>query len=1115
MKLIAIFLLWACLTSAATGFSQTVTLRGNGILLENVFKEIRKQTGYKFLYSREVLQRSKKVSVHANAQPLEQVLQQCFKEQPLTYEIIERTIIVKPRSASAVTPLLREQPLPPVPSAEEINGRVTDSTGTPLPGASVKIKGTNIGTTTNTGGRFTINAKATDILIISFVGYQSVELPANSNTVSAIILLPAESQLEDLVVVGYGTQRKKDLTGSVSSVSSKDIANTPVKDVLSAMQGRMAGVQVVSNSGAPGDGINVTVRGQSSLNAGNAPLYIIDGIPVDAGSMSQLNGFESHGLNPLSYINPSDIESIEVLKDAASTSIYGSRAANGVVMITTKSGKAGRAKVNINFYTGFSNITRHLDVLNAAQWRSNILEAYRNLDIYNNATTPTVPHWSVLDSLNPMNTGDVDWQSVMYRTAVQKQLDFSVTGGTEKSVYALSSSILDQDGIFIASKYRRITSRLNTDFNISKKLKLGYNVIYSNERNNRINAGGDGNHSLVQSILVRPPTYALTYPDGSPIYYFNGKRNPVGLALEATHLNTTNRIIGSQYLEYQILDGLKFRTNISLDFTSMKEDEFLPSTVDYREGYNSGSVRATNNLTWANENYFTYHKTFNTDHDFTALAGFSQQAWKLETTGLNGMYFASDRIRTLNGAGTISGQDANVTVEHGLVSYFGRVGYNYKSKYLFQANLRADGSSRFGRANRFGFFPSASGAWRFSAEPFLENATFLNDGKLRLSVGQTGNEAIGNYTSQGEFAIGYNYLDNSGAAPTVMPNANLTWETSTQYDLGLDISLLNHRVSFTGDVYIKNTRDLLFDVPIPETSGFAYMTQNIGKIQNKGLELALTTRNLTSDLKWNTTFNIGFNRNMVKSLPEQVLTNGYIQNGAFHILKVGQPIGVFYGYKFLGVYASDADNVNKVRNGSANGKIFAGGDPIWDDRNGDQVINAEDQQTIGNAQPNFTGGLINDFTYRNFSLNIFLQFSNGNDIYSQLNQLRHSVVAYNNVSRDALDRWKTQGDITDYPRTIFNDPLASDSRVSDRWISDGSYLRLKNVRLAYNLPQRLMDKLSLRSVKVYASGENLLTWTKYTGYDPDVSSYSGLRIGIDGGSYPQSRTFIFGLNVEL
>lgn len=1001
---------------------------------------------------------------------------------------------------------------------KRVTGKVTDaSNGEILPGVNISIKGEDQGVLSNSEGHYSIAVNSPDaILVFSFVGYQSREMRVGNANALDVALSIDILELEEVVAVGYGRQKKRDVTGAISSINFKAIENTPVKDVMSALQGRAAGVQVVSNSGAPGDGINITVRGQSSLNSGNDPLYVIDGVPVETSSLTQLNGYESHGLNPLSDINPGDIESIEVLKDAASTAIYGSRAANGVILITTKHGRAGKAKINVNVYTGYSKITRHLDVLNASEWRQVIIDTYRNLDAYNDATTPSEPHWTAIDSLNPMNSGDVDWQNVMYRTAQQKNLDFSVSGGSQTARYAFSTSLLDQDGIFLASNYKRITSRLNTDFDVSDKVKIGFNFMYTHGVNNRINAAGTGNNSLVQSILVRPPVYSLTYPDGSPINYFNGKRNPVALAEEVTHLATTNRIIGSQFLEYKILKNLKFRTNISLDYISLKEDEFFPTTVDYRPGYNSGKVRAIGNISWANENYLTYNTVFNDLHDFSALAGFSQQEWKNETTGLDGMFFASDNIRTLNGAGTISNQGVNTTVEHGLASYFGRLSYSYDGKYLFQANFRADGSSRFGTENRFGYFPSASAAWRFSDESFMRGIGFLNDGKLRFSIGQTGNEAIGNYISQGEFAIGANYLTNSGAAPVIMPNKQLTWETSTQYDLGIDLALFNNRVSFNGDVYFKKTSDLLFAVPIPETTGFGYITQNIGEIHNKGIELALTTYNTVQKFKWNTNFNLGLNRNEVVDLPEEVLTDGYIRNGDYHILKEGESIGTLYGYKFLGVYSRDEDNKNQVRHGSSNGKLFRGGDPIWADLNGDNIIDAQDRQIIGNAQPKFTGGLTNNFSYENFSLSVFFQFTYGNDIYSNLNMMRNWVFAYNNVSRAALNRWRKPGDVTDFPRPIRNDPLRNEyQRVSDRWVEDGSYLRLKNVSLSYNFPKNLISRLNVSSLRIYASGENLLTWTNYTGYDPDVSSFSGLRIGVDDGSYPQSRTVIFGLNVGL
>ncbi|RAV30862.1 SusC/RagA family TonB-linked outer membrane protein [Sinomicrobium soli] len=991
-----------------------------------------------------------------------------------------------------------------------VSGTITDSeTGMPLLGVNIIIKGTSTGTSSDLDGNYTITGISPgDILTYSFMGYESRDIPFDANTTIDVSLTPATNELEEMVVVGYGRQKKRNVTGSVVSVGSEEIAQSNLQDPVSVLQGRAAGVQVTSNSGAPGGGMTIRVRGNSSLNSGNDPLFVVDGVPIESNSLSSLNGTENFGLNPLADINPDDIESIEILKDAASTAIYGSRAANGVVMITTKRGAEGKAQVNLNVHTGISQITRKLSVLNASQYRELILDSYRNMD------NPEEPYWTVIDSLNPRNTGDVDWQDELLRTASQYKIDLAVRGGAENVKYSWSSSFLNQDGIILNSNYKRVTTRLNVDFDISDRLRAGQSIAYTNTNNNRINAGGTGNLSVIRELLVRPPSYAMYLPDGSLNGYMVGRRNPVGIALYATHQNKSNRIIGNEYLEYDIMDGLTFRSNLNLDFTAMKEDDFMPSILDYREGYNTGAVRSTNNITWGNENYLKFDRNFGEKHSLNALAGFSFQNWQYERTGLDGMFFPSDNIRTLNGAGTISNQEVNITTEHSMLSYFGRVSYDYMGKYLAEVNIRADGSSRFGKDKRFGYFPSASVGWRFSEEKFLENLDFLSDAKLRFSVGNTGNEAIGNYTSQGEFMVGSNYLDYSGASPSVMPNSGLTWETTTQYNAGLDVSLWRNRLIFNADFYIKDTRDLLYNVPIPRTTGFSYITQNIGRIQNKGIEFLVSSRNLTGDFSWNTNFNISANRNKVKELPEDLLTNGYIQNGTYHILKEGLPIGTFYGWKFDGVYARDEDNVNGVTNG-AMGREFQGGDPIWNDLNGDHIINEDDRQIIGNAEPDFFGGITNDFSYKNFTLSVFFQFSVGNEIYSEINHQRNSVVRYNNLSTDALGRWREQGDITDFPRPVRDDPMQSDSRVQSRWVEDGSYIKLKNVHFRYSFPSRIINKIGIHKLDAYITATNLITWTKYTGFDPDVNSYSGLRAGVDEGSYPQSRTLILGLNFGL
>jgi len=992
-----------------------------------------------------------------------------------------------------------------------VTGNVKDEiTGEALPGVSVSVLPGGRSVATDQQGRFSIQVTGNNpVLTFSLLGYKKLSLNITSQTELEVKLSSEAFDLNEVEVsVGYGTQKKRNLTGSIVSVGSEEIQKTTLQDPISILQGRAAGVQVTSNSGSPGGEMTIRVRGNSSLNSGNNPLFVVDGIPIESNSLSSLNGTENFGLNPLADINPDDIASIEVLKDAASTAIYGSRAANGVVMITTKRGAEGKAQVTINATTGVSELTRKLSVLNASQYREVILDSYRNME------NPEEPYWTVLDSLNPMNNGDVDWQSELMRTASQYKVDMAVRGGTKNTKYAWSSSYLDQDGIILNSNYKRITSRLNVDFDVTDKLRIGQSISFTNATNNRINAGGSGNLSVIRELLVRPPIMSMYLPDGSLNGYSLGRRNPVGIALYATHLNKSNRIIGSEYLEYDLIEGLTFRSNLNFDFTAMKEDDFMPSILDYREGYNTGSVRNTHNLTWGNENFFRFDRVFNDDHHVSALAGFSFQNWKYERTGLDGMYFPSDNIRTLNAAGVISNQGVNVASEHAMLSYFGRLSYDYKGKYLAEVNLRADGSSRFGRDKRFGYFPSASVGWRFSEEDFFENLHAVNDAKLRFSVGKTGNEAIGDYTSQGEFVVGTNYLDYSGASPSVMPNAGLRWETTTQYNAGLDVMLLANRLTLNADAYLKDTRALLYNVPIPTTTGFGSITQNIGSIENRGIEALLSSQNLVGKLRWNTNLNISFNRNKVKELPQELLTNGYIQNGNYHILKEGLPIGVFYGWKFNGVYARDEDNVNGVTNGAL-GQVFKGGDPIWDDLNGDHIINQDDRQIIGYAEPKFFGGISNDFSYKNFSLNVFFQFSYGGDIYSEINYQRNAVVRYNNLSADALHRWRQQGDITDFPKPVRDDPMQSDSRVQSRWVEDGSYIKLKNVNLRYSFLPSLISRIGLRSLDVFVTATNLITWTKYTGYDPDVNSYAGLRVGVDEGVYPQSRTVIFGLNIGL
>lgn len=1097
-----LLLLFASAGNGAECYSQTFDYRVQSISFLEALKTIESTSGYSLFYDQAIVVGAPAVSVDLENAELPRILDAVLGGRDLAYNIQGKTIFIYRRSDTAAEPAQeKEDPV-------EITGRVTDAeTGEALIGAAIRIKGTSRGTITDLDGNFTLSAEEDGVLEVSFLGYETREIPVSGQRKFDISLMPATASLEELIVVGYGTKKKSNLTGSIATVSNEDIEKSKQHDLISVLQGRAAGVQVTTSSGAPGGGMTIRVRGASTLNAGNSPLFIVDGIPVESNSMSLLNQ-DDPGVNPIADINPNDIESIEVLKDAASTAIYGSRAANGVVLITTKRGKSGKARIRMDTYTGFSEMPRKLSVLNATQWRSAVLDAYANMD------NPDIPHSSVVDSLSPKNNGDVDWQEEMFRKAKQYSMNLSISGGSDNLSYAWSSSYLNQEGILLNTDFRRITSRLNTDLKATDRLTIGQSFSYTNGARQKVNSGGVGNKSLVRELLIRPPTYAMYLPDGSYNGYQNGQRNPVGLANLATDEDNSHRLIGSQYAEFQILEGLKFRSNLNLDYISMKEDFFLPSSLDYREGWNEGKVRSSQNLTWGSESYLSYNQSFDRKHNFSALAGLGFQRWKRTITGLDGMYFASDRIITLNGAGTVSNQQVNRETEHVLRSYFGRASYDYEGRYLAEVNLRIDGSSRFGKNQRYGYFPSASLGWRFTDENFMPDQNILADGKLRISAGQTGNEAIGDYTAQGQFVVGANYLNHSGAAPTITSNANLTWESTTEYDVGIDLSFLDHRIEFSADVYLKKTSGLLFDVPVPYTTGFGSVTQNVGNIENKGIEGSVLSRNLTGEFQWNTSFNISTNRNRITSLPSELLTNGYIQNGAYHILKVGQPIGTFYGYKFLGVYATDEDNVNGYTYG-ANGPTFKGGEPIWYDANNDNVIDENDRVIIGDATPSFWGGISNEFAYKGFSLSVFMQFVYGNDIYSELNHQRNAIRRYDNLSTDALNRWRKQGDITSFPKPVRDDPRESDSRVQDRWIEDGSYLKIKNVMLSYDLRSDLISRLGLNSLQVYITATDLLTFTRYTAYDPDVNSFGGIRPGVDYGTYPLNRSFFFGLKADF
>ncbi|GAB3314430.1 TonB-dependent receptor [Larkinella ripae] len=989
------------------------------------------------------------------------------------------------------------------PRALLIKGTVASETGETLPGVTIAVKGTTLGTTTNESGQYSLSVpdeKA--VLVFSSVGYEKQEMPVGNRSTINVTLKADTKALGEIVVVGYGTQQRRDLTGSVASVKGKDLENLPVAGPVEALQGRVAGVEIVQNSGSPGGGSTVKVRGITSLNAGNSPLYIVDGVPITGN---------------INVVNPNDIQSMEVLKDASASAIYGARGANGVIIITTKRGKAGKTSVNFNAYTGFAEVRKQIPMLNAAQERDYILNAVQNagvaevrlgLDTLFNGNAPVY---------------DTNWQNELFRTAPVSNYELSLRGGNDKTTYAASLGLYDQKGVVISSGYRTYRGRFSIDHQASSRFKTGANILVSTAKRDRVPEGDDNNAVLTNALRMLPfsPVYNR---DGSYTFVDQIQRpNPVALATQSVSFAVVNRLLGNVYADYEILKNLTFRTTLNIDYSGTRDENFIPSTIQ------GGAARPAtasygDGFSWISENTLNYNRAFG-QHNLSGLVGYSVQETRSFNLSAAANQGATDNIPTLNAAATATGASSSKSA-WGLVSYYARVNYSYNDKYLLAATLRRDGSSRFGADNQYGLFPSVSAGWRLSQEPFMQGLPFINDLKVRASIGVVGNQSISDYGAQGLYSTGRNYIGKSGIALSAVPNPSLSWESTTQSDIGIDVSFLNDRIAFTADAYLKKTNDLLLSVNLPTTSGFSSALQNVGNTQNKGLEFSIFSQNFTGSaggFKWSTNFNLSFNRNKIVTLSNnnadiiQASADAvYFSERPVGIGRVGEPIGIFYGLVYTGrVYAtSEEAKAANLRDGSKTGPLYEAGDMIYVDLNGDGVINADDRTIIGNANPKFTGGLTNSFSFRGFDLSVFMQWSYGNDIYNQTRQASNRSFVYNAATTEVLRSWRKQGDITDVPRGTPS-TIARNGVPSSRWIEDGSYLRIKTATLGYSVPSALLKRIKAESLRVYVSGQNLFTFTNYLGLDPEVNFRNSLPLlqGIDLGTYPQVRTFTFGVNL--
>ncbi|QNL50451.1 TonB-dependent receptor [Olivibacter sp. SDN3] len=1008
-----------------------------------------------------------------------------------------------------------------------VSGLVSDSQG-PVPGVSVLLKGEQQGTTTDASGAYSIEVEKGNTLIFRNMGYAEKEVVIGDSQQVDVFLEATSEGLDEVVIIGYGSQQRRDLTGSVSTVSQEAIQDIPVPGVDQKLVGKVAGVQIRTITGTPGGGSSIKIRGSGSIGAGDDPLFVVDGFP--------LTSSEGRASNPLNVLNPDDIESITVLKDASSTAIYGSRGANGVVVITTKKGETGAPRVQASLFGGVQQVPRkgRPDMLNAhefAQFRREMIEdAFASRGEV--ATDQDIPE----AYRNPNQYGvGTNWYDEVFRTAPQSNINASVNGGSENARYAFSLGYLNQEGTLRYTGFERITARANIDSDIGEKFKIGVTLAptYSTQR---LNDFENSFTDVITSSLWLSPLIPVHDASGNRTPYITspdmfGAPNPLNKLEFGGNTNKVFRGLGGAFAEYEVLEGLKARYNFNVDYSTSSGFVFNPSFVGGvnapPETYvaNSGTNRSSN-FNWLSEFLLTYDKEIAPGHRIDVVAGVSAQKERNEMIQINATNYPDDKIETINDAALIQSWDQDIQ-EWALLSYLARVNYSLKDKWLFTGTIRRDGSSRFGTANKYGTFPSAAVAYRLGEEDFLKGKSWLSDLKLRTSYGLAGNFNIGNYTYLSNISSANYAFDGvlgGGRIINSLRNPGLTWEESAQLDIGIDLGLFNNRLNFTIDAYNRLTQNMLFDAEIPLSSGFSTAIVNSGRIRNSGLEIAVNSRNLIGEFKWTTDFNIALNRNKVLALNENndPIFGGRSGSGLpTHITQVGHPIGQFFGYVADGIYATPDDFDNSPKHvTSVLGSIK------YRDVDGNGVIEpVNDFDIIGNPQPNFTFGITNQFNYKNFDLNIVVTGSQGGQLLRQAYQYLYNIDGIFNVDRNILNRWRSPENPGDGITPTTNGAREIYRENSSIWVEDGSFLRIQNLTFGYTFPKNLLGRVGfLQHARIYGSIQNLVTFTKYSGANPDIVSMNdpnnpgqnlALAPGVDWTSYPLPRMMTLGLNVSF
>jgi TonB-dependent starch-binding outer membrane protein SusC len=1088
--------------------NQKITLNASNENVKSVLRKLNKLTGVRFTYQSALLDDNKKVSVNATNQPLYTVLDDIFNPMQISYVVQDKLILLKKLSPifQKNSELAPPPATPPVPRI--IKGKVKEVKASTLPGVSIIVKGTQRGTVTNENGEFNIEVLDADsILVFSFVGYRTQEQRINGRSEINVELTAEDRSLDEIVVVGYGTQKVSDLTGSVARISEKDIQSRPIPSLQDAVQGRASGVYVRQTGGNLDGRFSISIRGTGSVTGSSEPLIVVDGIPLFSGG--------------LSTINPKDIVSLDILKDASATAIYGARAANGVLLVSTRRGQEGKTRITLNTDFGWEQMTRQYKMLSTEQQRQLFVDAFkntpgRNTSVYEDLSNPA---WKI----------NTDWQKLGTRTAARRNYTVNMNGGTAKNTYAVSLSHVDREGTLRNTDFKSYNFRANNDISINRRLKIASNLSgnYQKQHVLPLDSWGGGAYGNLLSAHTYTAPYDdkgnLTAINSSADPYFGANGNPLIDLLQPVREQTLTRLLGNVKADLEIMKDLTFSGSLGADLVLGNDYSYSPvySIGMFSRPQGSVSVGAGRDLNWLTDATLQYVKDIN-KHSFKLLVGFSTQQFNSRSTNTNGSGTLDNALNQLSNQTNFSATGSDVT--SGLVSSFARLNYGFSDKYLLTATIRRDGSSKFGPSKRYGTFPSASVAWRVTQEEFAKNIPGLHDLKLRSSYGVTGNQNVGDFsfiTRAGPASYVYGNAVAVGNVAQNIGNPNLQWESAKQFDVGMDLSLFRGRLAFNIDYYNKISDDLLIQTPIPFTAGVpTNPTVNIGSLKNTGWEFAVNSQNTTGKLTWTTNFNISTNKNTVLDIgrnsignPLQIPSNVMsLSNEITSLTVAGRPVGSFYMYRFIGVWQLGEEEAAKKWASAVPG------DPKYADNNNNGIMDEGDKEYVGQPQPKIFGGMNNTLSYGNFSFSFMVNFAGGNKLYHSFRNLNGRGVPFNQQLASVADYWTTTNPSNTTPRASQQSGNTTFlvTKVSTRYLENADFLRLKNISLSYDLPSSLTDKLKLQAARLTLSGLNLVTLTKYTGLDPEASSNTSLlSAGVDLTPYPLTKLYSLSLLVTF